>query len=655
MVERGRIGVHEENIARFLVTQQVPSIQAGVKELVQNAVDIQTEAKNVEIFLYPDRILVYDDGIGMTKQQFKQHFATLGDSSKTYGIGRFGIGGKALVGHSDVEYIDVSTTSNGEAIRAKLFLEDNDPVYELDDVILTKPGTSVSVNLREPLNSWKLGSMGRNLLQDVFAVKPKVIVRENDKIGGQVGGVNSFQELATENQGVYIKNEHGEAVGFYNYNRRKKPFEDYYLHDSTYYTIHGFNIETERREIPETAVLVNLHKGRRIISSTKLIEEDKEAAEGLEELTLDKLAARVVAEEKAKDVREFLLPYLSMKASVHRTKEKTLDDLLHYLSPTVKEARIFDGFFPREVEPSKVSLEDITAMEKRNKGFVYSASRESGNRVDRILTNNGISYISDKELSKTLIDNLSFYGYKTHVVDTDTSLSDRDTYILEELKTSFLEDMSYSLKHPLIARRVVKTYFRRLLNEYDEKYGVSLRGQILGKVILPSLFPIMYPLLRRQSRKHAEFVESSSIKPEIYVKGVIKEVDDDTKTLLTESINTGAKDLGIKLPPLDVAGLYLHLPGLELEVPNPEIEAYYNDNKASIFLNLNNPSIQKLNRILMGSNEQAKRMAVYATLLTPIAHEKVHEDLGKHDTKFYEALDSLQYKIKDKILHSLEN
>jgi len=81
----------EEMLSRFKEGRLYTSKYAGIRELIQNAVD--SKSSSIEIALNKDRIKVEDKGIGMSKQDVRNYLLTIFRTSKTVDdIGEFGIG-----------------------------------------------------------------------------------------------------------------------------------------------------------------------------------------------------------------------------------------------------------------------------------------------------------------------------------------------------------------------------------------------------------------------------------------------------------------------------------------------------------------------------------------------------------------------------------
>src|SRR2546425_11430036 len=70
------------SIVDYLSSGLYESPAACLKELINNSYD--ADAKNVAVFVKPDadRIIIEDDGMGMSKDEFIRHFERISESHK---------------------------------------------------------------------------------------------------------------------------------------------------------------------------------------------------------------------------------------------------------------------------------------------------------------------------------------------------------------------------------------------------------------------------------------------------------------------------------------------------------------------------------------------------------------------------------------------
>lgn len=157
----------------LLAAQIYPSPFALLRENVQNAFDAimlrrhagQEFEPAVEVLVQPNRIVVSDNGIGMTRQDLRNHFWRAGSSSKNTDaaraagvVGTFGIGAMANFGIADaLDVVSESALSPERtrcaAERATLSVTD-DCITFSDESPTGQPGSVVTATMRpdSPMN-----------------------------------------------------------------------------------------------------------------------------------------------------------------------------------------------------------------------------------------------------------------------------------------------------------------------------------------------------------------------------------------------------------------------------------------------------------------------------------------------------------------------
>lgn len=158
--------VETQRVIQLLAKQIYQSPLALLRENVQNAFDAVRQRLHsqpgfnplIEITLAPDKIVITDNGIGMTPDDLQQHYWTAGSSSKNNDaaraagvVGTFGIGAMANFGIADRLIVETESAVSGErticrADRSKLDLKRNCIEREFLDSI-GKPGTTITVNV----------------------------------------------------------------------------------------------------------------------------------------------------------------------------------------------------------------------------------------------------------------------------------------------------------------------------------------------------------------------------------------------------------------------------------------------------------------------------------------------------------------------------
>ena len=157
----------------LLAAQIYPSPFALLRENVQNAFDAimlrrhagQRFEPAVEVLVEPNRIVVSDNGLGMTRADLSNHFWRAGSSSKNTDdaraagvVGTFGIGAMANFGIADaLDVVSESALSpertRCRAERATLSVTEDCIVFQ-DEPVTSQPGTTVVATMRpdSPMN-----------------------------------------------------------------------------------------------------------------------------------------------------------------------------------------------------------------------------------------------------------------------------------------------------------------------------------------------------------------------------------------------------------------------------------------------------------------------------------------------------------------------
>ena len=157
----------------LLAAQIYPSPFALLRENVQNAFDAimlrrhagQAFDAAVEVLVEPNRIVVSDNGLGMTRADLSNHFWRAGSSSKNTDdaraagvVGTFGIGAMANFGIADaLDVVSESALSpertRCRAERATLSVTEDCIVFQ-DEPATSQPGTTVVATMRpdSPMN-----------------------------------------------------------------------------------------------------------------------------------------------------------------------------------------------------------------------------------------------------------------------------------------------------------------------------------------------------------------------------------------------------------------------------------------------------------------------------------------------------------------------
>jgi molecular chaperone HtpG len=151
----------------LLASQIYPSPFALLRENVQNAFDAvmlrrhagQTFDAKIEVIIEPGRIVVSDNGIGMSRKELREHFWRAGSSSKNTDearaagvVGTFGIGAMANFGIADrLEVVSESarTPERTRCLATRDTLSVTDDCIEFTTEVLTgTPGSVVTATMQ---------------------------------------------------------------------------------------------------------------------------------------------------------------------------------------------------------------------------------------------------------------------------------------------------------------------------------------------------------------------------------------------------------------------------------------------------------------------------------------------------------------------------
>lgn len=158
--------IETQRVIQLLAKQIYQSPLALLRENTQNAFDAVRQrlhsdpgfSPSIEITLAPDRIVIADNGIGMTPEDLSRHYWTAGSSSKNTVaaraagvVGTFGIGAMANFGIAESLIVETESAISGEhticrAVRAKLDLKQD--CIEREFVRSSgKPGTTITAEV----------------------------------------------------------------------------------------------------------------------------------------------------------------------------------------------------------------------------------------------------------------------------------------------------------------------------------------------------------------------------------------------------------------------------------------------------------------------------------------------------------------------------
>ena len=158
--------IDTQRVVQLLAKQIYQSPLALLRENTQNAFDAVRQRlviqpsfnPSIEITLAPDKLVIADNGIGMTPNDLQHHYWTAGNSSKNNDaaraagvVGTFGIGAMANFGIADRLIVETESAISGErtichADRSKLDLNRNCIERKFLDP-LGEPGTTITAHV----------------------------------------------------------------------------------------------------------------------------------------------------------------------------------------------------------------------------------------------------------------------------------------------------------------------------------------------------------------------------------------------------------------------------------------------------------------------------------------------------------------------------
>ena len=160
--------IETQRVVELLANQIYQSSLALLRENTQNAFDAVRQrlysqpdfSPLIELTLTPEKIVIADNGIGMTPDDLRQHYWTAGSSSKNNDaaraagvVGTFGIGAMANFGIADRLIVETESAVSGErticrADRSKLNL--NRDCIEREYLAPTgEPGTTITAHVSD--------------------------------------------------------------------------------------------------------------------------------------------------------------------------------------------------------------------------------------------------------------------------------------------------------------------------------------------------------------------------------------------------------------------------------------------------------------------------------------------------------------------------
>ena len=171
--ERIPFQVDITRVIEVLSTQIYPSPLALLRENAQNAFDAILQRRyrgdmfepRIVVTLAPDRVVVEDNGLGMTPLDLRTHYWSAGSSSKNTAaaraagvVGTFGIGAMANFGVADILEVETESVITGQRTRSlarRDALSVTEDCIELNELVpLGIPGTRITAHMApsSPIN-----------------------------------------------------------------------------------------------------------------------------------------------------------------------------------------------------------------------------------------------------------------------------------------------------------------------------------------------------------------------------------------------------------------------------------------------------------------------------------------------------------------------
>ena len=213
------VGIDFQNVLRAISKQIYETPLAFIRENVQNAIDAiriralrenavpADERFRVDVTAEEHRILVSDNGIGMSASDLRNYFWTIGASGKRTPeaiaagcVGMFGIGGFANFGVCDTLEVISQTIGAPQGTLTRLGEAEIEaagtaiPTVHAESSTAAAPhGTLVAGNLRAPASAYEL----RRYLQDFVRFVPTAVFFNGEKISQNAFSTIEDQENLT--------------------------------------------------------------------------------------------------------------------------------------------------------------------------------------------------------------------------------------------------------------------------------------------------------------------------------------------------------------------------------------------------------------------------------------------------------------------------
>jgi len=200
----------ELNVVKEYLSKFYSSNFACIREYVANAIAAQFKADvndPIKVEIYPDRIIIEDNGIGISKKTFKEVFMWFGRSENRNIIGvqgMFGLGAKSFMMLTGEKGKMIMKTRSRETDEAYSAILTSYGAEIIDNGVKEDYGTRFEIYPEEPLSSRTISSFV-NEIRELFdfsriPIELLAVLEDGDRIELSIGVHNHEIEMLEENE-----------------------------------------------------------------------------------------------------------------------------------------------------------------------------------------------------------------------------------------------------------------------------------------------------------------------------------------------------------------------------------------------------------------------------------------------------------------------
>lgn len=161
-----------KKLLELMMKYQGKDIEKALSEELQNALD--SEATEIFIYVNSNKLIVQDNGIGMTEEIIRQYFEVIGESSKrddSNKIGFFGIGILQMMPYGKLTIVTLDKKITVDVLV-------NGMTYEIEDIDEFYQGTQVVIDLYENhhMDAWNRRNMIRKIKSMLYMPKIAIFI-----------------------------------------------------------------------------------------------------------------------------------------------------------------------------------------------------------------------------------------------------------------------------------------------------------------------------------------------------------------------------------------------------------------------------------------------------------------------------------------------